>query len=87
VYDPTTRQVQRYSTVRFDESTAGGTLIVITDENRVAALEEEIRVDLIPPTVPGKQALQEIEDTIEIQGRTPIPQEEEPATEEPAENM
>jgi D-arabinose 1-dehydrogenase-like Zn-dependent alcohol dehydrogenase len=73
VYNLTTRQVQRYSTVRFNKSTTEGTLIVITDENRVAALEEEIRVDLILLTVPEKQALQEIGDTIKVRGRTPIP--------------
>jgi hypothetical protein len=72
VYDPTTRQVQQYSTVRFNESTAGGTLIIITDENRVAALEEEIRVDLTLLTVPERQALQEIGDTIKVRSRTPI---------------
>jgi Reverse transcriptase (RNA-dependent DNA polymerase) len=79
VYDPTARQVQRYSTVRFDESTAGGMLLTTTDGNRVAALEEEIRVDLIQPTMPGRQALQEIGDTIEVRGRTPTTQGEEPA--------
>jgi hypothetical protein len=67
-----TRQVQRYSTVRFNESTAGGTLIVITDENRVAALEEKIRIDLTALIVPERQALQEIGDTIKVRGRTSI---------------
>jgi hypothetical protein len=57
VYNLTTRQMQRYSTVRFNEGTAGGTLIFITDENRVAALEEKIRVDLIVLTVLRRQAL------------------------------
>jgi hypothetical protein len=72
VYDPTIRQVQRYSIVRFDESIAEGILIVITDENRVAALEEEIRIDLTPLIVSKRQALQEIEDSIKIRGRTSI---------------
>jgi hypothetical protein len=52
-----TRQVQRYSTVRFNKSTAGGTLIIITDENRVAALKEEIKVDLTALIISKRQAL------------------------------
>jgi hypothetical protein len=62
----TARQVERYSLVYFDESTVKGILIVITDENRVAALEEKIRIDLIPLIVSKRQALQEIKDTIEV---------------------
>ena len=50
----------------------------------MAALEKEIQVDLIPPTVPGRQALQEIGDTVEVQSRTPMPKEQEPVTEEMA---
>jgi hypothetical protein len=57
VYNLITRQMQQYSTVRFNKSTAGGTLIIITDENRVAALEEKIRVDLTVLIVPERQAL------------------------------
>jgi hypothetical protein len=53
----------------------------------VAALEEEIRINLILLTVPERQALQEIGDTIKVRSRTSIPQKEEPATEGPAENM
>jgi hypothetical protein len=61
-----TRQVQQYSIVYFNKSTAEGTLIIITDKNRVAALEEKIRVDLILLIMPERQALQEIGDTIKI---------------------
>jgi hypothetical protein len=53
----------------------------------VAALEEKIRVNLTALTVPGRQTLQEIRDTIKVRGRTLIPQKEEPVTDELAEDI
>jgi transposase InsO family protein len=67
VYDPETKKVERYSTVRFDETRQGGTLIDSHDRQEQLRLGSEGEEDDLRDPKPDI----EIGDTIVVRARTP----------------